>query len=117
MKKLLVDGSLAADISLNFQIDTGELVDIRLIFNTRSGFWYADFTYAGVTMYGVKLVPGWPLLAQYHGRLGMPGDFLLLPISVDARDYPMAYEDFGVTWFLYYCNAEEIANWEALRGI
>lgn len=117
MKKILVDGGVAADISLNFQIDTGELVSLRLVFNNRSGFWYADVTYSGVTMYGVKLVPGWPLLAQYRARLGMPGDLLLLPISADAREYSMEYADFGVTWFLYYCNDAEIASWKAHRGI
>ena len=118
MKKLSVDPTLSADQELRFQTDDGSAVTLRFIFNNRSGFWHIDVTMGTQpTLYGIKLVPGWPILKQYKGELAIPGDFLFLPISQDARNYPIAYEDLGKVWFLYWCSDSEIQEWEAYRGL
>jgi hypothetical protein len=102
---------------MSVQLEDGTTVDIRIIWNSRSEWFYADITYDNVTLYGVKLVPGFPLLYQYHGEIDIPGDFLVLPITADARATGIQYDDLGVTWFLYWLNDSEIEAWRSARGL
>lgn len=117
MKKLVIDPTLAADQEIRFQTSEGTPVTVRLIYNVRSGFWNMDVTAGGATLYGVKLVPGWPLLKEYKATFSIVGDFLFLPTSTDARDSVFKYEDLGVVWFAYWLTEAEAAAWEVSRGL
>lgn len=117
MKKINIDVTLSADQTLSFNTDTGEYVTLRFCYNVRSAFWYLDIQVGALVLNGLKIVPGYPLLQEQRSHLPIPGDFILLPVTADARNYPRTYEDFGKTWFLFYMSAEEAASWRAYRGL
>lgn len=117
MKKIPIDPSLSADQEVRFQTDDRSTVTLRFTYNVRSKFWFLDVTVGGTTVTGVKLVPGWPLLRQYKGLTALTGDFLFLPVSADARNYPTKYEDIGKIWFLCWLDESEISAWRSVRGL
>ena len=117
MKKIPLDPSQSADQTVRFQTEGGLSVALRFTYNVRSGFWCIDVTVGGTTLTGVKLVPGWPLLHEYRGTVDIGGDFVFLPVSSDARNCPIAYEDIGKVWFLCAFTKSEINAWRSVRGL
>lgn len=117
MKKIPMDPTQAADQEVRFQTDDNTSILLRFVYNVRSGFWSIDVTNGASTLYGVKLVPGWPLLKQYKATFPFPGDFLFLPVAADARNSVFKYEDLGVSWFAYWVSESEAEAWEVTRGL
>jgi hypothetical protein len=123
MKKLAFAPSLSADQTVRFLNYDGRSVSVRLKWSGRSGFWFMDVTYQPevdqppTTLYGIKLVPGFPLLRQYSATFPFPGGFLLLPTALAMQGVEILYDDLGANWFLYLLSPAEISSWEASNGL
>ena len=117
MRKLSIDPTIGADQELRFQAADGTSISVRFIYNVRSEFWNVDVTAGDLTLYGIKLVPGWPILKEFKALVPIVGDFLFLPVSSDARNYDFEYADIGTAWFLYWITDAEALAWEAARGL
>lgn len=123
MKKLALDPLLSADQTTRFLNSDGEVVSYRLNWNTRSGFWYLDVGYQPLSasemsyLYGIKVVPRYPLLREYAATFPFKGDFLLMPVTDAADPSSIQYTDVGRNWFLYWLSPTEIAAWEDPRGL
>lgn len=123
MKKLPLDPMLSADQTTRFLNSDGEAVSYRLYWNSRSNFWYLDAGYQPLSasqmsyIYGIKVVPRYPLLREYRATFPFKGDFLFMPVTSAVDPEAIGYEEIGRNWFLYWLNADELAAWEDPRGL
>ena len=133
MKQLTFDPTQSAILQQRFLTTDGTLTTVTVSWNNRVQQWFADFAFtqevtqltsAGTVLvavpqnlYGIKVVPGWPLLREYRSTFPLPGDFLFLPVSAAARNAPIQYNDLGTNWWLYWLTDAEIQAWEAYRGL
>lgn len=123
MKILRFDPALSADQVTSLQNADGTPVNLRLKWSDRSAMWFVDVTYQpraedpANSIYGIKLVPNWPLLRTYRATFPFFGDFLLLPAAKEFINQPIAYEDLGSKWRLCLLTDTEIDAWETFNGL
>lgn len=91
---------------------------ISLQWNGRGSHWFMDLSTAESTpiISGRKVVPMLPLLYGHRALADIKGDFVLIPESEAAPEYP-TFEGLGTTHNLYWMDDTELANWEAFLGI
>lgn len=95
----------------------GSIALIRLIWNGRSGFWTMSVSNeAGRTIRGLKVVPYWPLMAEFDGSGPISGDFFVLPLS-RPNPNPLDYDTLGSEWGLLWASATEVSEWRFANGI
>lgn len=114
MQRIPVQPSISADQLLRVALG-GQYVSLRLTWSERSQVWFADLTFEDSTMYGIKLVPKWPLLHARRAQTSFVGDLILLPRG--ATTTKPTYEELGSTWFLMYITPDELAAWRANNGL
>ena len=83
-------------------------ITIRLTYDSRVDYWFADFTTSLTEIKNVKLVAESLLLNQYKGSLhDIHGDFIVTRVANDFDSPELTYDNFGSDWaFLYYTEAE-----------
>lgn len=109
------------DTSSSFtqQITLGtQTLSLRLDWNGRGQHWFLDILQADDTpiVLGRKLVPFLPVLYSHRALAKITGDFILIPESDVAPEYP-TFEGLGTTHNLYWLDAEELNLWEESLGI
>jgi len=106
--------------SSNFkqEIQLGDrLVELTIVWNSRSESWYITVVDGEFTLTGIKLVPDWLLLRQYHSFLPeLEGDILVSKENLDVEDR-ITYENLNNGWTLNYITAEEAEQWEDDNGL
>lgn len=116
MIQLQVFNTLSADFSQSITLGT-TVVDLRLMWNVRSGFWMLRVTDANEKMVAaVKLVPNFLLLRQHKALFPMPGDLLLVREDPFAPEFP-TFESLGTAFNLYFLDEDEVAEWENTNGL
>lgn len=107
---------ISADTRQQIDLD-GVRTALRIVYNTRSGFFYLSAQTEGGRIEGVKLVPGYPVLRYKKSALpDLPGDFIVFK-SDDSLGDRIDYNDLGNGWDLFYLTAEEYDTWEDARGL
>lgn len=114
MQRIPFQPEISADQLLRVALG-GQYVSLRLTWNERVGYWYADLTFEDSTMTSIKLVPKWPLVYSRRGQTSFVGDLILLPRG--ATSAKPAYDELGVTWFLMYITPDELEAWRANNGL
>lgn len=109
------------DTSASFtqQITLGDqTLSLRLDWNGRGQHWYLDVLQADETpiVLGRKVVPALPLLYSHRALAQIQGDFILIPETDTAPEYP-TFEGLGTTHNLYWLDADELNMWEESLGI
>lgn len=116
MQVISVDQSSSADFTQRVALG-GQLVDLRLTWNSRSEQWYLLLTTSEGAVFGsIKLVCDWPLLHQYLGQTDFRGDFIVLRADTKAEGY-LTYDNLGTGWTLNYLTAAESASWRIANGL
>ena len=106
----------SADFEQTITLGSQEL-SIRLAWNSRSEFWYMDLDdQRGHVVRSRKLVPLLPIFRSHKALMPIIGDFVLMPESDDAPEYP-TFDGFGTTHTLNWLDATELALWEAALGL
>lgn len=94
-----------------------QLVEIRVIFNVRNEFFHMDFfDQNGDAVYGIKMVPNWPLLKYHKGFIDFDGDIMVLAKETVETD-EITYDNFGPVWGFYYLTEDEVEAWEVENGL
>ncbi len=107
---------VSADTRQTIDLD-GVRTSLRLVYNTRSGFFHLSVETEGGRVDGVKLVPGYPVLRYKKETLpDLPGDFMVIR-SDDSLGGRVEYDDLGNGWDLFYLTSEEYDTWEDVRGL
>lgn len=106
----------SADFNQEIELG-GQLVQLRIIRNIRNEFFHFRFTdQNGNIIYGIKIVPNWPLLDWHKGFTDFQGDFLVLKDDEDAGT-EITYDNFGSGWNLYFGTENEIDAWKVSIGL
>lgn len=101
------------------QITLGDqTLTLAMQWNARGSHWFLDIkTAEGADLLtSRKLVPLLPVCYSHRALVDIKGDFVLLPESDAAPEYP-TFEGLGTTHNLYWMDDTETANWEAFLGI
>jgi len=95
----------------------GQLVQLRMTYNIRVGFFFLTFTdQDGTSLSSIKIVPTWPLLNQVKSLLNFSGDLVVIKTDADAGDL-ITYDNFGNGWDLFYLTEAELATWKVENGL
>lgn len=106
----------SADFNQEIELG-GQLVQLRIVYNIRVGFFFLDFTdQNGNVLYQIKMVPTWPLLSQHRGFIDFDGDILILKTDAEAGDN-VSYDNFGNGWDLFYLSPDELSDWRDENGL
>ena len=107
---------ISADASQSIDLD-GVRTVLRIVYNTRSRFFYLSARTERGRIDGIKLVPGYPVLRYKRAALpDLPGDFIVVRTD-DSLGETIRYNDLGNGWDLFYITAEEYDAWEDARGL
>lgn len=106
---------LSADTVQEIELG-GQLVQLRIIYNIRAGYFFLTFMdQSGNTLYGIKIVPDWPLLEYHKGFTDFTGDLIVQKTDQDASNN-ITYDNFGNGWDLFYLSQNEITAWKEENG-
>jgi hypothetical protein len=105
----------SSDFSQELELG-GQLIDMRIKWNIRNGTPHMDFKDSfGDWVYGVKVVPYWPLFRQIKGSMEFDGDLMVLRDGTGVEN-EITYENFGSGQNLYWLSKEEVDYWEVANG-
>lgn len=108
--------NLSADFTQEIDLNN-QIVNIRLKYNVRNDFFHIQFTDPdGIVLYGIKVVPNYPLLASHSAFLNFSGDIFVVKDD-EALEDNITYENFGNGWNLYYFTSEEVESWKVENGL
>ena len=108
--------STSADFEQTITLGTQELL-IRLAWNSRARFWFMDLDdQQGHVLLSRKLIPILPLFRTHRALMPIAGDFVLMPESDVAPEYP-TFEGLGTTHTLNWLDDAELVQWETALGI
>lgn len=103
---------ISSDFEFNIDLENVNIT-IRLSYNTRVDYWFADFSTDISSVQGVKLVTNFLLLRNYKASLpDIKGDFIMQRISEDLINPPLTYENFGVEWGFFYFTEAEVLQYK-----
>jgi len=92
-------------------------VTLRFYWNVRANCFFLDVTDTNSnTLYGIKVVPNWPLLQSYKGHTDFRGDIIVLP---NTNNFPteITWDNFGTNWFPWFMSTAELVQWEDYYGL
>lgn len=93
-------------------------VGISIHWNAVSSTWHMSFTKSdGARIYGVPVVPSYPLLRQYRAHGVIDGDILVLPDGPVASTSSVGYNELGSSYMIAYMDASELKAWEEEHGL
>lgn len=116
MLQIPFNAQVSSDQQFRVELE-GQMVVFRIKWNERAGFWFILISDdLGKQLGELKAVPNWPLCNQYKGFKPFVGDIILLPID-EAAQWPPAYADFGVRWFLFWLSEDELRQWRRRNGV
>ena len=105
----------SSDFSQELELGN-QLINMRIKWNVRNGAPHMDFTDdLGVTLYGIKIVPYWPLLRQIKGPTNFKGDLMVLKEDENAST-EITYANLGNGQNFYYLTEDEVETWEINNG-
>jgi len=105
----------SSDFSQELELG-GQLVNMRIKWNVRNDTAHMDFKDPiGNWIYGVKVVPYWPLFRQIKGAIEFDGDLMVLADDQGVGTQ-ITYDNFGNGQNLYYLSKEEADYWEEING-
>lgn len=108
--------SKSADQAFQVLLPEVAVLTIRLLWNVRESCWHMDVKNNTSELYGIKLVPGVPLLHGLGATSPVTGDFIVFP--VDSRNtQSITYDGLGSDWVLYYITPDEVETWEVTHGV
>ena len=99
----------AAIFQFSIELD-GLTYGMLFRWNERSGQWALDLLdgEGNALVTGIRCVINVPLLANYHGRDGVPAGELLF-VDTSGQDVDADFEDLGRRVLLYYASEGELA--------
>jgi hypothetical protein len=116
MTKIPTFQAISADAIETIELDS-VIVRVRVLYNTRSGFYHLWLETEANRLTGVKIVPGYALLRYKKAALvDLPGDFVVFKTDESKGD-EIEYGDLGAGWDLFYITASEYDTWEDARGL
>lgn len=116
MIKIPTYQDISADFDQEIELN-GQLVQLRIKYNTRVDFFFLDFTdQDGNVVYGLKIVPDFILLDQHRGFVEFEGDLIVLKTDENTGN-DITYDNFGNGWDLYYMTPDEVTQWRTDSGL
>ena len=109
------DPTVSADQILRIQLDT-QLVELRLVWNTRSERWALSVSGAFGELLNLHVVPDWPLLRGREASTSFEGDFLVRRLTAAAPER-IGYGDLGTVWGLCWLTPAEKDTWAVFDGL
>lgn len=107
----------SADFSQNIDLENTN-ISIRLIYNTRVNYWFANFETNNNTILKVKMITNSLLLDQYKATLyDIDGDFIIRRVTDSVDSLELTYENFGIDWAFQYLTADEVGDYKTDNGI
>lgn len=107
--------NISADFRQEIELES-KLVQLQITYNIRNDFFHLDFTdQQGVTLYGIKMVPNWPLLYWHKGPIQFDGDLIIQKTDQEAGN-EVTYDNFGNGWDLFYLTPAEVTQWRSDNG-
>ncbi len=94
----------------------GQLVQIRITWNSRNEFFHMTFTDQNENILrGIKMVPDWPLMDWHRGSLEFEGDLIVVKTDEEAGN-EITYNNFNNGWDLFYYTIAEVNMWKDDNG-
>lgn len=88
-------------------------IEIRLTYNIRVNYWFAEFKTNNTYIKSVKLVTNNLLIDQYKATMyEIPGDFMVQRITDDLDKPELTYDNFGIDWGLFYLTSDEVTDYK-----
>jgi hypothetical protein len=107
--------TLSSNWESNILLENKRVI-FKIKYNIRNDYFALDFTDGnGDTVYGIKIVPDWPLLKYRKGFIEFFGDIFVL--AKQENPDPLDYDNLGNVYGLYYLTEEEVQAWEEENGI
>lgn len=107
---------ISADFVQEIELDL-QIVTLRIVYNIRNDFFHLNFTDPnGVILYGVKIVPNFPLLRGHKAFILFSGDLFVVKEEQVLGD-EITYANFGKGYNLNYFTEEEVNTWETDNGV
>jgi hypothetical protein len=107
----------SADFTQVIELDD-IFVSLRIIFNIRTETWFINEYLeldTSKSLYGVKIVKSFPLLASMKTRIDLPGDFVIVKEDESIED-EITYDNLNAGWNLYYLTQDELYAWGLING-
>jgi hypothetical protein len=95
------------------------VMTIIITWNSRSEAWYLSLKDEDTAneLDGIKLVPNWLLIRQYHSQLpNFEGDLIIIKTDNDVEER-ITYNNLGNGWDLFYVTQDEAEQWEDFYGL
>jgi len=90
---------------------------IRMVWNPRVQFWFMDYSDSrGNELYGIKVVPNWPLLASHKAFSAIEGALMAVSTTEYGPD-EITYDNWQKDWALCWLDDTELTTWEGYYGI
>lgn len=108
--------NLSANFRQEIELET-KLIQLQITYNVRVDFFFLNFTgQDGSILYGIKMVPNWPLLFWHKGFIQFDGDLMIQKTDLEAGD-EITYDNFGNGWNLFYLTPAEVTQWRIDNGL
>ena len=103
---------VSSDFEFNIDLENVNIT-IRLTYNVRVDYWFAEFSTDISSIQGIKLVVNALLLDQFKASLpDIKGDFILQRTSEDLNKPELTYDNFGVEWGFFYFTEAEVVQYK-----
>lgn len=118
MLRIPFDPSKSADQSLQVLIPELQVVELRLVWNTRTKSWDVQVSNTeGAELGFLRLLPNAPLLHEHRALSPIVGDIMALPLAEGSGKPLTDYDALGDSWGLFWLSPEDLAEWEAANGL
>ena len=95
----------------------GQLVTLRITWNTRVEYFFLLFTDSdGVSLGQIKMTERALLFRPHNYLINFKGDFLVLPKTQNVGT-EIKYDELGNDWGLYYLDEKEVESWVVENGL
>jgi len=93
-------------------------VQLRFTYNVRSGYFRMNIATENYSLYGLKMVPDYPLLDNHKALFPeLLGDIIITQVNRLDEQIDCTFDNLGTDFKVYYYNADELASWKANNGI
>jgi hypothetical protein len=117
MMRIPFDPSRSADQSFSVLIPEHQVVELRMVWNTRASGWDVLVSGPSGSVGFLRLKPRWPLLLEHLAISPIDGDIIALPLQGGSGKGLDDFDALGSSWGLFWLSQDDVKAWRSANGL